>query len=155
MRNPQAVSPYLCCREAVQAIDFYVRAFGAVEHYRLVGPDGRVGHAELQLGPTLLMISSEHPEAGVLSPQTLGGSPVTIHLYVDDADASVARAVAAGATVERPVEEQFYGDRGGKLVDPFGHCWWVAHHTEQVSAAEIRKRFDALYADDDTVRTNP
>jgi PhnB protein len=140
-------TPYLCLKGAAAGLDFYTKAFGAVETMRLVDPtDGRVGHAEIRIGDAVLMLADEYPEMGVVSPQTLGGSPVTIHLYVPDIDALVARAVAAGATLLRPVADQFYGDRAGRLSDPFGHVWHLASRKEDVSATEMRRRFDALYA---------
>jgi PhnB protein len=109
-------------------------------------PDGRVGHAELQIGDSRVMLADEHPEIGANSPQTIGGSPVTIHLYVDDVDATVARAVDAGARLDRPVADQFYGDRNGGLTDPFGHVWFVATHKEDVPAEELERRAKAQHA---------
>jgi PhnB protein len=141
----RGATPYLCCREAAKAIEFYKTAFGAVEGMRLGAPDGKVGHAELRIGAAAIMLADEHPEMGFRSPQALGGSPVTIHIYVEDVDTTVANAVAAGAKVLRPVADQFYGDRAGKLEDPFGHVWMLATHKEDVSADEMRKRAAALY----------
>jgi PhnB protein len=135
-----AITPYLIVRDARRALDFYARAFGAKELYRLEQPDGRVGHAELQIGDSRVMLADEFPEMGVRSPTTVGGSPVTIHLYVEDVDAVVARAAAAGATITRPVSDQFYGDRNGGLTDPFGHVWYVATHVEDVPEDELRRR---------------
>ena len=135
-----SVTPYLIVNGAARAIEFYERAFGARELYRIAGPDGAVGHAELQLGDSRIMLADEHPEVGARGPQSVGGTPVTIHLYVEDVDATVARAVAAGAKVSRPVADQFYGDRLGVLTDPFGHVWSVATHREDLSADEIRRR---------------
>jgi PhnB protein len=135
-----AVTPYLHVKDAARAIEFYERAFGARLLYRLDQPDGRVGHAELQIGDSRVMLADESPEMGVRSPRTIGGTPVTIHLYVPDVDATVARAVAAGATLSRPVADQFYGDRNGGLVDPFGHVWFVATHVEDVEPDEISRR---------------
>jgi PhnB protein len=112
---------------------------------RLAGPDGKIGHAEIKIGAAPIMLADEFPDMGVLSPQSLGGSPVSIHLYVEDVDALASQAVAAGAKVLRPVEDQFYGDRAGKLEDPFGHVWWIATHKEDVSFEEIQKRAAALY----------
>ena len=137
--------PYLSVKGAAGAIEFYQRAFGASETLRLAMPDGRVGHAEIRIGPAVLMLADEFPEMGFRSPRTLGGSPVTIHLYVEDVDALAARAAAAGATVRRPVEDQFYGDRTVKLEDPFGHIWAFATHTEDVSPEELRRRHAALH----------
>ena len=138
-------TPYLCVDDGVRAIEFYRKAFDATEVMRLTQPDGRIGHAELKIGPADLWLSDEFAEMGIRGPKSLGGTPVTIHLYVGDVDAVVARAVAAGATLERPVADQFYGDRSGNLVDPFGHRWMIATHTEDVSPAEMQRRFAALY----------
>ena len=135
-----SVTPYLCCRDAGAAIDFYKKAFGATELMRMGAPDGKVGHAEIQIGDSRVMLADEFPEMGFLSPQTVGGSPVMIHLYVEDADATTARAVAAGAKVVKPVEDQFYGDRGGQLDDPFGHKWYVSTRKEDLSFDEVRER---------------
>ena len=142
----EGATPYLCCADAAAAIDFYRRAFGAEEKLRLAGPDGRVGHAELMIGAATIMLADEHPEMGFRSPRALGGSPVTIHLYVPDVDALVARAEAAGATVTRPVADQFYGDRSAQLEDPFGHHWSFATHVEDVSSEELQRRFETLMA---------
>ena len=135
-----SVTPYLSIRGAASAIDFYKKAFGATEILRMPQPDGRIGHAELRIGNSALMISDEFPELGVKSPAALGGSPVTIHLYVEDADAVFNQAVAAGAKVKEPMADQFYGDRRGGVEDPFGYVWWIATHKEDLSAEEIRKR---------------
>ncbi|MEP6573718.1 MAG: VOC family protein [Gemmatimonadota bacterium] len=143
--NLQPVTPYLCIRGAGAAIEFYQRAFGARELMRLDAPGGLIGHAEIMIEYARIMLSDEFPEMDVVSPATLGGSPVTIHLYVNDADTLAARAVSAGMTVLRPVETQFYGDRGGKFRDPFGHIWWIATHVEDVSMDEIRRRAESLY----------
>lgn len=139
------VTPYLTIRGAAAAIEFYKRAFGAAEMMRIADANGKVGHAEIRIGDSLIMLSEEMPEMGILSPESIGGSPVTIHLYVDDVDALASRAVAAGAKLLRPVEDQFYGDRGGKLADPYGHRWWIATHIEDVSPEEIRKRAAAMF----------
>jgi PhnB protein len=135
-----SVTPYLCCRDAGAAIDFYKKAFGATELMRMGAPGGKIGHADIQIGDSHLMLADEFPEMGFLSPQTVGGSPVMIHLYVEDADATTARAVAAGAKVVKPVEDQFYGDRGGQLDDPFGHKWYVSTRKEDLSFDEVRER---------------
>jgi len=137
-------TPYLCCKDAARAIEFYKQAFGATEAMRLSEPGGRIGHAEIRIGDAPIMLSDEYPEMDVRSPQSLGGSPVLIHLYVDDVDALASRAVAAGAKLLRPVADQFYGDRSGTLTDPFGHRWMIATRKEDVSAAEMQKRYDAL-----------
>ena len=136
----EGATPYLSIKGAAAAIEFYKKAFGATETMRMTGPDGRIGHAELMIGKAHIMVADEHPEIGFRSPQTLGGSPVTIHLYVEDVDALAARAEAAGAKVRRPVADQFYGDRGGQFEDPFGHVWYFATHKEDVSHEEMQKR---------------
>jgi PhnB protein len=135
-----AVTPYLIVRGADRAIEFYTRAFGAKELFRFAQPDGRIGHAELEIGDSRVMLADEHPEMGIKSPQSIGGSPVGMTLYVPDVDATVARAVAAGATVTRAVKDQFYGDRTGTLSDPFGHIWYVSTHKEDVPADELERR---------------
>ncbi len=135
-----SVTPYLCVKGGARAIEFYERVFGAREIYRMMQPDGRVGHAELQIGDSRIMLADEAPDAGARSPQTIGGSPVTIHLYVEDVDATVARAVEAGARLTRPVKDQFYGDRNGGVVDPFGHVWFVSTHVEDVPPDELERR---------------
>jgi PhnB protein len=139
------VTPYLTIRNAADALDFYKRAFGATELFRMSDASGKVGHAEIRIGDSAIMLSDEFPEMNARSPESIGGSPVAIHLYVEDVDAVVKRAVEAGAEVVRPVENQFYGDRGGMLSDPFGHSWWVSTHVEDVPMEEIRKRAAALY----------
>jgi PhnB protein len=135
--------PYLACRDAAKALEFYARAFGATELMRMAAPDGRIGHAEIKIGRAVIMLSDEHPEINVLSPQALGGTPVGIHVYVEDVDALHARAVAAGATIERPLADQFYGDRSVTLVDPFGHRWFFATHKEDVAPDEMKRRAEA------------
>jgi PhnB protein len=140
------VAPYLAIKNAVSALEFYKKAFGATETYKLIVPDGRVGHAEIRLGDSLIMLSDEFPEFGGKAPEALGGSPVSIHLYVEDVDAFVKRAVAAGARERKPVADQFYGDRSGQLEDPYGHLWWVATHKEDVAPEEMQKRVQALFA---------
>ena len=134
-----SVTPHLVCAGAANAIEFYKKAFGAVEAGRLPGPDGRLVHAAIRIGDSTVMLVDEMPEWGALGPKALKGSPVTIHLYVDDVDACVARAVKAGAKVTMPVEDQFWGDRYGKLEDPFGHHWSVATHLRDVSPDEMQK----------------
>jgi PhnB protein len=137
-------TPYLCCKGAANAIEFYKKAFGATEVMRLAEPGGRIGHAEIKIGDATIMLADEYPDMNVLSPQTLGGSPVTIHLYVENVDALASRAVGAGAKLLRPVEDQFYGDRSGRLSDPFGHVWIISTHTEDVSPGEMQKRYEAM-----------
>jgi PhnB protein len=142
----RTVTPYLAIKNAAGALEFYKKAFGAVETYKLIIPDGRVGHAEIRLGDSLIMLSDEFPEFGGKAPEALGGSPVSIHLYVDDVDAFFKRALAAGAHELKPIANQFYGDRSGQLQDPFGHLWWVATHREDVAPDEMQKRVRALFA---------
>ena len=140
----EGATPYLCCRDASRAIEFYQRAFGAAEVMRLAEPNGRIGHAEIKIGKAVIMLSDEYPDFGANSPQSLGGSPVTIHLYVEDVDALVAQAAGAGATVQRPPTDQFYGDRSASLTDPFGHRWMLATHREDVTSDELQKRYQAM-----------
>ena len=137
-------STYICVSNANAAIDFYVKAFGAKELMRLAEPDGKIGHAELQLGDSILKISDEYPDYGAVSPQTLGGSPVKLHLQVEDVDEFAQRAVALGARISRPIEDQFYGDRAGQLSDPFGYTWIVASHIKDVSVEEMQEQFDSF-----------
>jgi PhnB protein len=140
---PQAyrgATPYLCCRHAADAIRFYSTAFGATEGYRLADPAGKIGHAEIRIGDAVVMLSDEFPDLGVRCPLALGGTPVALHIYVDDVDALASRAIAAGAKVVRPLENQFYGDRTVKLEDPFGHAWIFASHLDDVSEKEMRER---------------
>jgi PhnB protein len=141
----RTVAPYLSVKDGARALDFYRRAFGATEIYRLMLPDGRLGHGEIRLGDSVVMLSDEFPEFGTKGPQTLGGTPVNIHLYVDDVDAFCKKAVAAGAIERKPVMDQFYGDRSGQLEDPFGHLWWVATHKEDIAPEELQKRAAALF----------
>jgi len=135
-----AVSPYLIVDGAARALDFYRKAFGAKELMRHAGPDGRIGHAEVKIGDSIVMLADEHAEVGARAPGAFGGSPVKLHVYVKDVDAVARQAIAAGAKVVRPVQDQFYGDRNGTLEDPFGHEWHISTHIEDVSAAELRKR---------------
>jgi PhnB protein len=135
-----AITPYLCIKGAASAIEFYKRALGATETMRMPHPDGRVAHAELKIGTAKIMLADEFPEMGVLSPTTIGGTPVTLHMYVQDVDALVTKATAEGLKVLRPVQDQFYGDRGGKFEDPYGHHWWIATHKEDVAPEELAKR---------------
>ena len=134
------VTPYLVVRGGAQALDFYKRAFGATELFRMADPSGKIGHAEIRIGDSAVMLADEFPEMGAVSPQTAGGSSVGLYLYVENVDALAAQAVAAGATVERPVKNEFYGDRSGTFRDPFGHKWTIATHVEDVSPEEIEKR---------------
>ena len=139
------VTPYLIVRGAAAAIDFYRTAFGAAERMRMDAPGGAVGHAELLIGGSLVMLADEMPEMGWSSPAAIGGTPVSPHLYVDDVDAVVERALAAGAALSRPIADQFYGDRLGMVIDPFGHVWSISTHIEDVSPEEIRRRAEALF----------
>ena len=139
-----SVTPHLICAGAADAIEFYKKAFGATEQARLPGPDGRLMHAAVKIGDSQVMLVDEMPEWGALGPKSLKGSPVTLHLYVDDVDAFVARAVKAGAKVTMPVADQFWGDRYGKLEDPFGHHWSVATHVREVSMEEAQKAMRAM-----------
>lgn len=138
-----SVTPYLCVDGAAGAIDFYKKAFGAKERMRMEMPGGKIGHAEISIGDSILMMADEHPELEFLSPRTRGGTPVTLHVYVRKVDEAFARAVAAGATVKQPLKDQFYGDRSGTLQDPFGHIWHLSQHIEELSMKEIRKRGEA------------
>jgi PhnB protein len=134
------VSPYLCVAGASDAIGFYTKIFGAKERMRMGAPGGKVGHAELQIGDSVIMLADEYPEMNIVGPKTVGGTPVTISVYVDAVDQVFERAVQAGAKVIRPVENQFYGDRSGQFEDPFGHRWSVATHVEDVSPDEMARR---------------
>jgi PhnB protein len=138
-KDLQAVTPHLVCAGAAEAIAFYKKAFGAVETMRLPGKDGRLMHAAIRIGQARIMLVDEMPEWGALSPKSLNGSPVTIHLYVDNVDAVFARAVKAGATAKLPVTDMFWGDRYGVLVDPFGHSWSVATHLRDMTVEEIHE----------------
>jgi uncharacterized glyoxalase superfamily protein PhnB len=134
-----SLTPHLVCAGAADAISFYKRAFKAIEQARLPGPDGKLMHAAVKIGDSTLMLVDENPQWGSLGPKALKGSPVTIHLYVPDVDATVAQAVAAGAKVTMPVADMFWGDRYGQLEDPFGHRWSVATHTRDLTSEEIRE----------------
>ena len=136
----RSVTPYLFIKGAANAIDYYKRVFGARERMRMPGPNGRVMHAELQIGDSIIMLADEYAEMGVRSPQTIGGASSSLHVYVQDVDAITQKAVDAGAQLVRPVKDQFYGDRSGTIVDPFGHIWSIATHIEDVAPEEMRKR---------------
>lgn len=138
------VFAYLCVDNAVDAIAFYESAFGATEKFRLVEPGGRIGHAELDFDGATVMLADEFPEIGVRSPTSIGGSAVTIHLHVDDADAVVESAAQAGATVEMPPTDMFYGERTAVLRDPFGHRWNIGHAIEEVSPDEMQRRYNEM-----------
>lgn len=141
-----SITPYLSVKNAVSAIKFYEQAFGAKTIGRISMPDGTVGHAELQVGDSKLMLAEEMPAWGNKSPATLGGSPVGIALYVSDVDTVFQRALDVGAVVVEPLKDQFYGDRSGTLTDPFGHKWHILTHIEDVTFAEMQKRCDAMFA---------
>jgi PhnB protein len=140
----RALTPYVVVKGAAKAIRFYVDVFGASEIYRLAEPSGKIGHAELNIGEGKLMLADEYPDWGALSPASIGGSPVSIHLYVDDVDKIVQRAVDFGATALRQPKDEFFGDRVAMIVDPFGHRWQLATRKENVAPAEIQKRWTEM-----------
>ncbi|WP_250464535.1 VOC family protein [Caballeronia sp. GAFFF2] len=139
----RSLTPHLTCAGAAEAIDFYMRAFNAVELGRLPGPDGKLMHAMVKIGDSVLMLVDENPTFGMLGPKAIKGSPVTIHLYVEDVDATFTQAIDAGAEVTMPVAEMFWGDRYGRLVDPFGHQWSLASHVRDVSPEDMQKAMTA------------
>ena len=139
-----AVTPYLIVNGAAKALDFYRQAFGAEERMRLPTPDGKIAHAEIAIGGCVVMLADEFPQMGAMSPTSIGGTPVGICLYVNDADKVFQQAVAGGAKVERPLQNQFYGDRSGTVVDPFGHKWTIATHVEDVPPEEIGRRMASM-----------
>ncbi|MCJ0873042.1 VOC family protein [Streptomyces sp. AP-93] len=134
------VTPYLCIDGAAAAIDFYASVLGARERMRMAGSGGKIGHAELELGSSVIMLADEYPDIGFRSPKSVGGTPVTLHVYVEDVDAVFAKALARGATELRPIRDEFYGDRTGQFEDPFGHRWSIATHIEDVPPDEMEKR---------------
>jgi PhnB protein len=141
-----SITPYLIIKNASQGIEFYKQAFGAQETFRMEDPSSKkVGHAELKIGDSFIMLADEHPDRGYRSPEALGGTPVSILLYVENVDAVVEQAVRAGAKLERPVRDEFYGDRTGTLRDPYGHVWSVATHKEDVSPEEMKRRAAAAF----------
>jgi PhnB protein len=142
----QTVNCYLTIKNCGEALEFYKKAFGAVEKLRLVMPDGTVAHAEILIEGTLLMMAEENPDWGTQGPLRLGGSPVTLSIYVEDADASFKRAIDAGAKVVMPLKDEFYGDRIGQVVDPYGYKWGIATHLEDVSQEEMQSRMDKLFS---------
>ncbi|HEY0728214.1 MAG TPA: VOC family protein [Pyrinomonadaceae bacterium] len=140
-----SVTPYLCVNGAVDAIEYYKKAFGAIELFRMEH-EGKIGHAEIKIGDSPIMLADEFPEMGFVSPATLGGSPVGIMIYVDDVDTIYKQALDAGGVEKKPVQDQFYGDRSGTLTDPYGHVWTVATHKEDVAPEEIEKRLASMKA---------
>jgi len=142
----EGITPYLICRNAESAIDFYKRAFGADEILR-IGKPGMVGHAEMKLGNAIFMLADEFPAMGALSPESMGGSPVSLYIYVEDVDGFTEKAVAEGLKVLKPVADQFYGDRSGHFEDPFGHKWGFATHVEDLTPAELDERAKALHGE--------
>src|SRR5690606_7021434 len=140
--------PYLRVKHADKAIDFYTRAFGVTEKFRLTEPGGRIGHAELDFGGAIVMLSEEYPELGFVGPETIGGTSMSIHLHVDDCDAAIRRAVSEGAELIREPSDAFYGERSGTVRDPFGHEWMIGHSIEDVTPEEMQRRYDALMKDD-------
>lgn len=141
-----SVTPYLIVRGGARAIDYYKNAFGASELMRLDGPGGLIGHAEIQIGNSRVMLSDENPDWGAKSPESYGGSPVHLMIYVDDCDTVFKRAIAAGAKETQPLKDQFYGDRSGSLTDPFGHSWTIATHKEDLSEEELQRRMASSQA---------
>jgi PhnB protein len=137
------VTPYLVVKDAARALDFYKKAFGATELMRMADPSGKIGHAEIKIGNSPIMLADEFPDMGFRGPQSLGGTPVSILLYVEDVDSRFQQALAAGATTLKPLQDQFYGDRSGTVTDPFGHVWTIATHREDVPPEEMHKRMEA------------
>ncbi len=140
-----SVTPYLIIKGAAEAIEYYKKSFGATELFRMPAPDGKIGHAEIKIGDSPIMLSDEHPDLGHVGPQTLGGTPVGIMIYVDDVDTMFKKAISGGGQEIKPLQDQFYGDRSGTLKDPFGHLWTVATHVEDVAPEEMEKRMAATH----------
>ena len=138
------VFPYLRVKGAAEAIDYYKRAFGVTEKFRLTEPSGRIGHCELEFGGTIVMLSEEYPEYNLLGPKTIGAASMTIHLHVEDADAAIERALAAGGELVRPPTDAFYGERSGTVRDPFGNEWLIGHSIEEVDPEEMQRRYTAM-----------
>jgi PhnB protein len=145
MNDIHEVYPYLRVRGAAQAIDFYAEAFGAVERFRLTEPSGRIGHAEVKIGPATVMLSDEYPEHGLLAPTGDGNNAVTLHIHCDDVDQLFERAVKAGASVVRALADHFYGERSGTVRDPFGHEWLLGSQIEAVTPDEMQRRYTAMF----------
>jgi len=145
MSDVQEVYPYLRVHSTAEAIDFYARAFGAEELFRLTEPGGRIGHAEIKIGPATLMLADEHPEHGICGPRSLGGTTFSVHLHVGNVDEAFERAVRAGAAVVRPLQNQFYGERTGSVRDPFGHEWLLGGDIESVTPEEMQRRYTAMF----------
>lgn len=143
------VYAYLRLHDTAAAVDFYTRAFGAKELFRLVEPSGRVGHAEVKIGAVTIMLSDEYPEYNIRGPRSIGGTSVSIHIHASDVDRLFEQAVAAGATVVRPLTNQFYGERSGTVRDPFGHEWLLGGHIEDVTPEEMQRRYTAMFSEDD------
>jgi PhnB protein len=139
------VYPYLCVHSTAEAIDFYARAFDAKELFRLTEPGGRIGHAEIKIGPATLMLADEFPEHNIRGPRSLGGTTFSIHLHVADVDQAFQQAVSAGAAVIQPLQNHFYGERSGKVRDPFGHEWLLGGHLETVTPEEMQRRYTAMF----------
>ena len=142
--NYPTVNPSLAVKGAAEALDFYTTVFGATERMRMMAPDGKVAHAELQIGESVIMVNDEYPEYGSVSPETVGGTPVSLSVYVDDCDATFAKAVENGATALMEPMDQFYGDRSGQFQDPWGHKWGVSTHIEDVSPEEMERRMSEM-----------
>ena len=138
-----SVTPYLVMKNAAAAIEFYKKAFGAVELLRMAAPGGKIGHAEIKIGDSPVMLADEYPDMGFKGPESLGGTPVSLMIYVDDVDKIYPQAIAAGGKEVRPLQNQFYGDRSGTLTDPFGHVWTISTHVEDVPEEELAKRAEA------------
>ena len=138
-----SVTPYLVMKNAAAAIEFYKKAFGAVELLRMAAPGGKIGHAEIKIGDSPVMLSDEYPDMGFKGPESLGGTPVSLMIYVDDVDKIFPQAIAAGGKEVRPLQNQFYGDRSGTLTDPFGHVWTISTHVEDIPEEELAKRAEA------------
>jgi PhnB protein len=145
MIDVQEVYPYLRVHNTSEAIEFYARAFDAKEQFRLTEPSGRIGHAEIKIGPAIVMLSDEYPEHGIRGPRSLGGTSFAIHLHVADVDEAFSKAVGAGASVLRPLQDHFYGERSGTVRDPFGHEWLLGGHLETLTSEEMQRRYTALF----------